>query len=109
MRVFLSLSLTILLGLTATSASAFSLKSIEDVQSVAKDLDCNNQAITLVKEGGAEILDAYTQVKAGKSVLDTALKNKEGLGSKLTKYVSDGCADDLIKKAIAAGTTTLVE
>jgi len=109
MRLFLSLSLIVLVGLTSVDAKAFSLKSIGDVQSAVKGLDCDSQAITLAKEGGAEILDVYLQVKAGKSIMDTTLKNKETLGAKVTKYVTDGCTDDLIKKALAAGASTLVE
>ena len=65
---------------------------------VAKGVDCNVKAASIIAEGGKEALGLYEELASGKEI--TA--DNEKLVTDLKAYVKDGCAEGHLKKAIAA-------
>ncbi len=85
------------IALTATSATAFSLGDITGGDK------CVDQAATLVKQGGKDVVKAYEAYSANQSLSASDLNiSKEALGT-LNSYVDSGCAKDHLQQALKAG------
>ena len=84
------------------SALAFDLGSaVKSVTGGAKDIDCANQALEIVKEGGEKALELFAQVEAGGAITMPGLEENAQLISNTKNYVTNGCAKSHLEKALA--------
>ncbi len=92
----------VFVSFVATSAVAFDLGSaVKSVTGGAKDLDCANKALEIVKDGGEKALELFTQVQAGGEISIPSLEDNAGLISNTKSYIENGCAKNHLEKALA--------
>jgi predicted TIM-barrel enzyme len=101
------LTTAFVIGAMATSASAhaFDLGSLaKEATKVIPGMSCTDQATDLIKSGGAKAIDVYTKVSAGEVVDTEVLDVSDETVTKVTTYVSTGCAKDHLTTALEAVT-----
>lgn len=95
MKTFL---LTLFVLASVSTAHAFDLGGLE---SGAKDLECADQALKLVKAGGHDVLTAYTKYSATNTLSAADLGLAAGTYNSLQSYVDSGCAKSHLEKALS--------